>query len=52
MPLSAKLTAKAERRKRRKAAKAAAASVEPTNATEAPEPVSYTHLTLPTNLRV
>ena len=40
MPLSAKLTAKAERRKRRKAAKAAAASVEPTNATEAPEPPS------------
>ena len=37
---SAKLTAKAERRKRRKAAKAAAASVEPTNATEAPEPPS------------
>ena len=35
MPKSAKLTAKAERRKRRKAAKAAAASVEPTNATEA-----------------
>ena len=40
MPKSAKLTAKAERRKRRKAAKAAAASVEPTNATEAPEPPS------------
>ena len=35
---SAKLTAKAERRKRRKAAKATAVSVEPTNATEAPEP--------------